>query len=151
MHEFVFGVPEHPFAIRPDGMPLSSMSPTVLARDGRPALAVGSPGSARIISAVTQVVQLWVDEGLSIDEAVATPRIHALPGQRFYMEARQMPGEVRRTMEGLGYTFPEVSWDLSLNGLNAYFGGVHAVAFDGNVWRGAADPRRDGAVRYATR
>ena len=64
MHEFVFGSPEHPFAIRPNSMPLSSMSPTVLARDGRPVLALGSPGSARIISAVTQVVQLWVDDGL---------------------------------------------------------------------------------------
>ncbi len=151
MHEFVFESPEHPFAIRPDGMPLSSMSPTVLARDGRPVMALGSPGSARIISAVTQVVQLWVDERLPIDEAVATPRIHALPGQRFYMEARRMPGAVRRTMEQAGYTFPDVGWDLSLNGLNAYFGGVHAVAFDGTAWHGAADPRRDGAVGYAAR
>ena len=149
MHEFVFGLSEHPFAIRPNGMPLSSMSPTVLARDGRPVLALGSPGSARIISAVTQVVQLWVDEGLPIDEAVTMPRIHALPGQRLYMEARRMPGAVRRTMEQAGYTFPDLRWDLSLNGLNAYFGGVHAVAFDGRTWRGAADPRRDGAVGYA--
>jgi len=132
-------------------MPLSSMSPTVLARDGRPMLALGSPGSARIISAVTQVVQLWVDEGLPLAEAVATPRIHALPGRRLYIEARRIPDAVRRTMEGAGYTFPGVGWDLSQNGLNAYFGGVHAVAFDGTLWHGAADPRRDGAVGYAGR
>ncbi len=62
-----------------------------------------------------------------------------------------MPGAVRRTMEQAGYTFPDLRWDLSLNGLNAYFGGVHAVAFDGRTWRGGADPRRDGAVGYAKR
>ncbi len=149
MHEYVIGDPDHPFALRPNAMPLSSMSPTILARDGRPVLALGSPGSARIISAVAQVVQLWADGHLSIADAVAATRIHVLPGKRFYMESQPVPRGTRDVVEPLGYSVESVNWDLSMRGLNAYFGGVHAVALEDGIWRGAADPRRDGAVGYA--
>lgn len=52
MNEFELEQPEHPFALRPNAMPYSSMSPTILAKHGKPYLVVGSPGSSRIISAI---------------------------------------------------------------------------------------------------
>lgn len=149
MDEYVVGFPEHPFALRPDAMPYSSMSPTILARDSRPVLVLGSPGSARIISAVAQVVQLWTDGGLSIVDAVAAPRLHVQPEKRFYYEALHVPRRIRRQAESSGYSVESVAWDLSIAGLNAYFGGVHAVALEDTIWIGAADPRRDGAVAFA--
>jgi gamma-glutamyltranspeptidase/glutathione hydrolase len=147
MREFVLGDPGHPFALRPNAMPYSSMSPTILAREGEPVLALGSPGSARIISAVVQVAQLWVDDGLDIETAVAAPRLHVIPDSALFVEWREAPDSVLMLMEQRGFVLsePRASWDLQ--GRNAYFGGVHAVARRGGTWRGAADPRRDGAAR----
>lgn len=63
-------------AIAPGKRPLSSMTPTIVLRDGRPVLVVGSPGGPRIISAVLQVVSNVIDFGMALDRAVAAPRVH---------------------------------------------------------------------------
>lgn len=143
------GDPTHPFALRGDAMPYSSMSATILARDGRPHLAVGSPGSARIISAVSQVVQLWADGQKDIVGAVAEPRWHVVPPQRLYAEDLKAAAASRSRWEARGWAVtgePEELRPLGLRNRNAYFGGVHAVAFENGHWTGAADPRRDGIV-----
>ncbi|UCF40345.1 MAG: gamma-glutamyltransferase family protein [Gemmatimonadota bacterium] len=147
MREFVLGDPQHPFALRPNAMPYSSMSPTIVARDGEPVLALGSPGSARIISAVAQVAQLWVDEGLDVGSAVAAYRLHVIPDSALFVEWRGAPDSALEQLVQRGFVLvePSSTWDSA--GRNAYFGGVHAVARRGGEWRGAADPRRDGAVR----
>jgi gamma-glutamyltranspeptidase / glutathione hydrolase len=147
MHEFVLDDPAHPFALRGGARPFSSMSALILSRDGIPRLAVGSPGSARIISAVSQVVQLWADGQSDIAGAVATPRWHLIPPDRIYSEGQ--PAGWRERFAPRGWRFPDVPTDLALNGLNAYFGGVHAIAWELDRWTGAADPRRDGAVEQA--
>ncbi len=149
MHEYERGQPGHPFALRPQARPYSSMSPTVLARDGVPVLALGSPGSARIISAVAQVVQLWVDAGLGVEEAVAFRRVHVVPERRLFLEDEALRSRLHGAMAARGYTLEEPRTDLARDGFNPYFGGVHAVAHEQGRWRGAADPRRDGTVGYA--
>ena len=63
-------------AIEPGKRPLSSMTPTILVRDGKVALVLGSPGGSRIISAVMQTIVNVVDHGMSLQEAVDQPRIH---------------------------------------------------------------------------
>jgi gamma-glutamyltranspeptidase/glutathione hydrolase len=63
-------------AIAPGKRPLSSMSPTIVLRDGKPFLVLGSPGGSRIISSVVQTVVNVVDHGMSLQEAVDAPRIH---------------------------------------------------------------------------
>lgn len=151
MHEFVLGDPAHPYALRPGGVPYSSMSPTVLVRDGVPVLGLGSPGSARIVSAVAQVIQLWADAGLTLAEAVAAPRLHVVPDSLLLLEAPELPLRARATLERMGFVFGAPRADLALGGRNAYFGGVHAVARRDGRWEGAADPRRDGVVRWARR
>lgn len=63
-------------AIAPRKRPLSSMSPTIVTRDGKVAMVVGSPGGARIITIVLQVMINMIDYGMQPAEAVAAPRIH---------------------------------------------------------------------------
>ncbi|QOZ30531.1 gamma-glutamyltransferase [Bradyrhizobium sp. CCBAU 53421] len=60
----------------PGKRPLSSMSPTIVLKDGRPVLVTGSPGGSRIISAVTQIIVDVIDYKMDIAAAVAAPRMH---------------------------------------------------------------------------
>ena len=63
-------------AIAPGKRPLSSMSPTIVTRHGKPLLVLGTPGGSRIITAVLQVIVHVVDYGMNIQEAVDAPRVH---------------------------------------------------------------------------
>jgi gamma-glutamyltranspeptidase/glutathione hydrolase len=63
-------------AIQPGKRPLSSMTPTILTRDGKFFMAVGAPGGSRIVSAVLQVILNVVDFGMNAQDAVDAPRIH---------------------------------------------------------------------------
>jgi gamma-glutamyltranspeptidase/glutathione hydrolase len=141
--------PTHPFALGPRTPPFSSMSATIVARDGQPHLALGSPGSARIISAVTQVTSHWIDVVAGVEAAVAAERVHVVPSNTAYLEQRDAPPDLLRAMGQDGFRLRRQTFGLVDNGLDPYFGGVHAVAREGAGWRGAADPRRDGAVGYA--
>lgn len=146
MRELVVGVEGHPFALRPGAAPASFMSPTILSRGNRPALVLGSPGDDRIISAVVQVISRWVDVAESVDKAVAAPRVHTLRGETVLLETRPEERQALIGLEHRGYTVYQPLTSLFSGERNPYFGGVHAVALEEGVWRGAADPRRDGAV-----
>lgn len=148
MNEYKINEPNHPFNLKPNAMPYSSMTPTILMKDGKPVMAIGSPGSERIISAIVQVISLWIDAGLSIEEAVVHPRIHVTPDSIIYLESNDYSQEVLLHLKETGFTFNEPPSEIIINNLNPYFGGVHAVALENNDWNGAADPRRDGAVGY---
>lgn len=142
--------PGRPFSLVPRAAPYSSMSAAIVARDGAPQLVLGSPGSARIISAVTQVTSHWIDTGAGVEAAVAAARVHLVPDA----EDGRDNAYLEQAIEGLdlgalGFDETTPQTDLSIRGLNAYFGGVHAIALEAGGWRGAADPRRDGAVGYA--
>src|SRR6185312_7071947 len=63
-------------AIQPGKRPLSSMTPTIVLKDGRPWLVTGSPGGARIITTVLETVVDAIDFGMNPAEAAATPRFH---------------------------------------------------------------------------
>jgi gamma-glutamyltranspeptidase/glutathione hydrolase len=73
-------------AIAPGKRPLSSMTPTIVERDGRPVLVLGSPGGPRITTAVLETLTNIVDFGLAPDQAVAMPRFHHqwLPDTLYY-------------------------------------------------------------------
>jgi gamma-glutamyltranspeptidase/glutathione hydrolase len=60
----------------PGKRPLSSMTPTIVLKDGKPFLITGSPGGSRIITAVLQVIVNVIDFGMPIDRAVSAPRLH---------------------------------------------------------------------------
>ena len=146
MREFVAGATRHPFALRPGGMPYSSMSATILSRKAEPHIAVGSPGDERIISAVIQIVSHWVDLAQGIEAAVAAPRMHTIRGEELLLEKRPDDVETLLKLERRGFTVHQPLSSLFSGELNPYFGGVHAVAREYGRWFGASDPRRDGTV-----
>jgi gamma-glutamyltranspeptidase/glutathione hydrolase len=112
----------------------SMMSPSILSREGSLRLVLGSGGSKRIRTAITQVLSHVMDFGMGVEEAVMAPRLH-WDGERLQLEPGFDPGVVAE----LGSRWPLNLWDET----NLYFGGVHAV--DG-AGRAAGDPRRAGAA-----
>lgn len=117
----------------------SMMSPSaVLWPDGR-RLAVGSGGSARIRTAVLQVLVNVLDFGMGVEEAVRAPRLHCEPG-RLFVEG----GFTRDALAPLLAEHPERDvW----NERSLFFGGAHAVLARGGGFEGAGDERRSGAYR----
>ena len=97
-------------AIAPGKRPLSSMSPTLLLRDGQPYAVLGSPGGARIISITLQAILNLVDHGMELQEAVNAPRIHHqwLPDELF-AETRALSPDTIRLLEAMGHKITEQS------------------------------------------
>ena len=118
----------------------SMMAPTVVLRDGRPEIAIGSAGSNRIRSAILQTVLGVVDHGLPAQEAVAAPRLH--------VEERQVDAEPGMD-DGALDRLEQGGWTVRRwSELNLFFGGVQAVARHPDTGRltGGGDPRRGGVA-----
>lgn len=112
----------------------SMMAPTVLRRGDQPPVAMGSGGSERIRSALTQVIVDLVDHGMSLEEAVAAPRIHVVDGV-----VQVEPGFPPDAVAGLAERWPVNEWAVG----DLYFGGVNAVSPTGER---AGDHRRGGCT-----
>ena len=151
MQGFQVDDPEAPYFIATREMPLSSMSATVVSKDGEPELVLGSPGSARIISSVAQVTSYWIDVAPDVVEAVGAFRVHIVPPDRAYVEGREIPADMLGGMAERGLSLIRPTYGVSDSDHDAYFGGVHALAFEDGLWTGAADPRRDGEATSAYR
>ena len=91
-------------AIAPGKRPLSSMAPTLVTRDGRIFLVLGSPGGARIITITLLTALNVIDYGMEIQEAVNAPRFHHqfLPDEVF-VEPRGFSPDTAAVLEGMGY------------------------------------------------
>jgi gamma-glutamyltranspeptidase/glutathione hydrolase len=73
----LFGLVQgHANAIAPGKRPLSSMTPTIVLKNGKPVLVVGTPGGSRIITTVLEILVNVIDHGMSLQEAIDAPRIH---------------------------------------------------------------------------
>lgn len=95
-------------AIAPGKRPLSSMSPTLVTKDGKVFMVVGSPGGSRIISITLQTVLNVIDHGMAPQEAVDAPRIHHqwLPDE-VYFEQRGLSADTQALLKARGYTLVE--------------------------------------------
>ncbi|TGQ44661.1 gamma-glutamyltransferase [Mesorhizobium sp. M00.F.Ca.ET.216.01.1.1] len=91
-------------AIEPRKTPLSSMSPTIVARDGKPFMIIGSPGGSRIITITLEAIVNVVDHGMNIQEAIDAPRIHHqwLP-DKVYIEPYGLSPDTEKLLAGMGY------------------------------------------------
>ena len=91
-------------AIEPNKRMLSSMSPTIVEKDGEVVLITGSPGGSRIISAVTQIILYYIDFVMEPDEAVIQPRVHHqwLPDILYY-ESGALSDSMIFDLEKMGY------------------------------------------------
>lgn len=132
-------------SLEPNTLVPSSMSPSLVRKDGKNVLVIGTPGSKRIVSTIAQLIQYWVDSDDSIKDIITYPRIHAIQ-DRVYLEDEQLESEWLKKLRGKGYKIAFPDYDLTIQGRNAYFGGVHAVEFKNGKWQAAADPRRDGTT-----
>jgi gamma-glutamyltranspeptidase/glutathione hydrolase len=151
MQGFQVDDPAAPYALEPLQMPKSSMSATLVARDGQTRLVLGSPGSARIISAVAQTVSYWVDVAPDVESAVAAFRVHVIPPDEAFVEGPELPPDLLAGLADQGFRLLRPTYGVSDSQLDPYFGGIHALAFEQGSWTGAADPRRDGRVGFAWR
>ncbi|MGE0315187.1 MAG: gamma-glutamyltransferase [Lautropia sp.] len=131
-------------AIRPGARPLSSMSPTIVARDGRPVMIVGTPGGSRIITATLQAILNVIDHGMDVQQAVDAPRFHQqwLPDVT-NVEAFAFSPDTRRLLIGMGHTLGRPQ---SANHLAAILIGAPSLGgkpVGENRFYGANDPRRN--------
>jgi gamma-glutamyltranspeptidase/glutathione hydrolase len=121
-------------AIAPGKRPLSSMTPTILLKDGHPVLVVGTPGGSRITTTVLQVIVNVIDYGMSLQEAVDAPRVHHqwLP-DTLAAEPFALSEDTVSALTRMGYhVVPLAPWGAA----NA----VEAISIAGRFY-GASDPR----------
>lgn len=119
-------------AIEGGKRPLSSMTPTIVLRDGRPYLVTGSPGGSRIITVVLQIIVNVIDHGMNIADAVVAPRMH----HQWQPDILQVePGfspDTLSLLEARGHKL----------GRGRVMGAGESILYDGGIFYGAADPRR---------
>jgi gamma-glutamyltranspeptidase/glutathione hydrolase len=127
--------PGHPNSVAPGKRMLSSMSPTIVLKDGKPFFALGTPGGSRIFAAVLQAIVNVVDHGMSLQEAVEAPRIWTEGGALEVEEG--IPVDVRSQLAALGHEIKPVA---------RVAGGMNGVMADPATGRlhGAACWRADG-------
>ena len=120
--------------IEPAKRPLSSMSPTIVTKDGKLFMVVGSPGGSRIITTVLQTISNVIDHKMNVSEAVAYPRVHMqwLPDE-LRIEKNGVTPDAAEKLKAMGY-------DLKVKD---YMGDVNAIVVDRDhgVFYGAHDPR----------
>jgi gamma-glutamyltranspeptidase/glutathione hydrolase len=117
----------------------STMSPTIILKDGKAFATLGTPGGGRIPGTVMQIISNIIDHGMGIQDAINQPRIHQLHKNALYVEG-SIPENVRNELAKKGH-------EIELKGTNdAYFGGVQGIVRDleTNEMHGGADSRRDG-------
>ena len=102
-------------AIAPGKTPLSSMSPTILTKDGHVAMIIGSPGGSRIITITLEAILNMVDHGMNVQQAIDAPRVHEqwLPDV-VYLEPFALSPDTRKGLEARGYVFKdEGHWGIA--------------------------------------
>ena len=129
-------------AARAGKQPRSSISPTILVKDGIPVLAVGSPGSARIVSTVVQLITNVVDFGMDAAQANDAPRFFCQKFEDYLYLENRYSQEIRAELEAKGHAL-EIYGDYDL-----FFGGAQMILFDPatRTYQASADPRRGGAA-----
>jgi gamma-glutamyltranspeptidase / glutathione hydrolase len=119
-------------AVEPDKRPLSSMTPTLMLRDGEPFLVTGSPGGSRIITTTLQVIMNVIDHGMNVAEATFAPRIHHqwLPDE-LRIEEGLSPDTIR-LLEAKGHTVV----------VDDAMGSTQSIMVTDRGLYGSSDPRR---------
>jgi gamma-glutamyltranspeptidase / glutathione hydrolase len=127
-------------AIAPKKRPLSSMTPTILTKDGKVALVIGTPGGSRIFTSVFQVINNVYDFKMPLKDAVAAMRFHhqLLPPNTIFWEPYEpIDGDLAKQVEAKGYV---------LKGQN-FSGDIQAIRIDGDTPEAVSDPRGRGVSR----
>lgn len=118
--------------LEPGKRPRSSMAPTIVLKDDKPILVVGSPGGSRIIGYVAKTIIAHLDWGMDVQAAVSMPHLVNRFGT-YDVEAETSATDLVSALEGLGY-------EVNARGLTS---GLHVISV-GDMFHGGADPRREG-------
>jgi gamma-glutamyltranspeptidase/glutathione hydrolase len=119
----------------PGKRPLSSMTPTIVLKDGKPVLVTGSPGGSRIVSTVLQVIVNVLDYDMNIADAVDAPRLHHQWRPDQVRAERGLPDDVLAGLRARGHTVVTPMGQTSAN----------SIAITSEGFFGAADPRTRGS------
>ena len=125
-------------AIVPGKRMLSSMSPSLMTRDGKVELVIGTPGGSRIFTSIFQVMNNLYDYGMPLDKAVAAQRVHhqLLPKDTIYFDSyAPLTGPVADELKKMGYVLEDQGWEM---------GDIQAIRVDGAKLETASDPRGRG-------
>lgn len=125
-------------AIEPGKRMLSSMSPSIVTRDGHVSLVLGTPGGSRIFTSIFQVLNNVYDYKLPLEKAVAAQRVHhqLLPKDTIYYDAyAPLTGKVADELKAMGYTLEDQGWNM---------GDIQAIRVNGKALETASDPRGRG-------
>ena len=128
-----------PNAIAPGKRMLSSMTPTIVLRDGKPFLALGARGGSRIPTTTAQIISNVIDFEMNIQEAVDAPRTHHQwePDTLLY-DKRGLVADVLRALGSMGYKLAEVPWTARAQALM-----IDTVS---GMILGGPDPRENGVA-----
>ncbi|MCV0392575.1 MAG: gamma-glutamyltransferase [Nitrosopumilus sp.] len=142
MSAFEFTNPNHPYFVRPNAIPWTSVSPTLIINDSKIWMVVGSPGSQRIFSTITQFLSRIIDGNLPMNEAIRRPRFHCSIGGMVSIEDGGFKPEIINYLKEMGY---EISVKERYS---FYHGAIHAVMKlqSKSGFHGVAEVRRDGTA-----
>ncbi|MFQ6604775.1 MAG: gamma-glutamyltransferase [Fidelibacterota bacterium] len=129
-------------AIEPEKRPLSSMTPTIILKDGKPFMVIGSPGGSTIITTTMQCILNVVVHGMNIQQAVSVPRVHSqwLPDV-IMTEPFGLAKDVRRNLEARGHKIIPYRW--------GHIGQANGILLqDGMIYGGADERGENTAIGY---
>ncbi|MDZ4337315.1 MAG: gamma-glutamyltransferase [Pseudomonas sp.] len=132
-------------AIEPGKRMLSSMSPSIVTRDGQVSLILGTPGGSRIFTSIFQVLNNVYDFGLPLQKAIDAQRVHhqLLPKDTIYYDAyAPLTGKVADELKSMGYTLEDQGWNM---------GDIQAIKVTGSRLETASDPRGRGVGQVVPR
>lgn len=127
-------------SIEPNKRPLSSMTPTILTKDGKVSLVTGTPGGSRIFTTIFQVITNVYDFNMPLKDAVAAMRFHhqLLPPNTIFWEPyAPIDGELAKQVEAKGYVLKAQNFN----------GDVQAIKINGDTPVPISDPRGRGVAR----
>jgi gamma-glutamyltranspeptidase/glutathione hydrolase len=129
-------------AIEPGKRPLSSMTPTIVLKDGKPFIVIGSPGGSTIITTTMQVILNVVVYGMDIKEAVTSPRFHSQWVPDVIMtEPRGLSRDVIQNLESKGHILAPYKW--------GYIGEANGILITEDGFYGGGDSRGEtSAIGY---
>ena len=121
----------HANSVAPGKRPLSSMSPTLVTRNGKPVMTLGAAGGPTIISQVTQVLLRYLAMGQTLEEAMHAVRIHHQWSPNLLFIENKMTEAVREGLRGKGHTLKEMG----------SFGGTQAIVLEDGKFVPMTEPR----------
>jgi gamma-glutamyltranspeptidase/glutathione hydrolase len=121
--------------VEPGKRPRSSMAPTIVLKDGKPVIAIGSPGGSNIISYVAEALIAMIDWKMNVQQAVSLPHLVNRFGT-YDLEAGTKAADMAKDLQALGY-------ETKIGDQNS---GLHGIEITPSGIEGGADPRREGVA-----